>query len=163
MQSRLLAIGDRKTSSGIPATIIEEEKGYRLHYELFEPIEFGEPAFARLLFVQGATRPCFVTANFVALQDVQGRAEPVLGLSNLSPGPWLPLATGRIPRFGTLHVHPVDDSSIKVKTKKHLFLLIQVASASYVESYGGGNRAQSASRGRIETANPEHDVSRGEQ
>ena len=161
METRLLAIGNKKPQSGgTPAAIVEEEKGYRVHYTISGPLYFGAGAFARLLYVSGASRPCLITCDFVAWQDVQGRAEQVLGLSSLVPGPWVPLNTGIIDCLGTIRIRPVDDSSIKVKGKKSLFFLIQIGSEEYVRKYGG---TQGAARSRIETADTEHDVPGGEQ
>ena len=158
METRLFAIGTRSTTTGYPATVIEETKGYRVHYTLAGPLFFNN-AFARLLFVQGASRPCLVTAGFVAQQDVQGIEEPLLGLSSLLPGPWVPLNSGVIPSLGSIGIRPVDDGSIKVKGKKNLFFLIQIASEHYVSRYGG---AQGQVRSRAEVADTQYYAPGGE-
>ena len=161
METRLLAIGNKKPQSGgTAATVEEDDKGYRIRYTVSGPLYFGANAFARLLFVQGASRPCLVTCDFVAWQDVQGRAEQVLGITSLVPGPWVPLNSGIIDCLGTIGIRPVDDSSIKTRGKKSLFFLIQIASEDYVQKYGG---TQGATRSRAETTHTEYDVSGGEQ
>ena len=115
---------------------IEYKAGvYTLGYYLSKPLQFKEPAYARLLYFQGAgPKAILVFADFVAAQEVNGRKESLLGISK-AVNTWVPLANGFVPSIGTLTLRSVDTGTT-IGANKHFTILIQLASQSWVAKYG---------------------------
>ena len=116
-----------------------EGANFLISYSLPWSLLFLEPHFARLLYVGGYGQALLVFADFVELQNVNGKAEPYLGCSaNSAVNSWVPLSSTHVSSIGYLHVR-----STKGKTpadlEKKLTIVIEVASKAWVNGAPGSS------------------------
>jgi hypothetical protein len=109
-------------------------KGSHLYsYHLNEQLNFTEPHYARLLYLGGASDSCFVFADFVERQNINGELHPFLGCSakqgNINS--WVRLSSNHIPTCGYIQLRPTSPHRPLSATSTHT-IIIEIASESFV-------------------------------
>ena len=111
----------------------ESNGSYQLSYKFAQAIDFGEMAYARLLYASGlGNGPVAVTTDFTKPQPVNnGKSIALLGRSDMT-NCWVPLASNYVPSSGMIKVFRADDVIPGDSFEDQIEVIIQVASQSWV-------------------------------